>query len=288
MKRYDVVIVGTGPAGLAAAMNLKIRKKEFLLLGSKGLSEQVQLSQYIDNVLGLPHITGPELNKTWGHHIAEMGIQITEDRVNQVYAMGDYYAVSGKNEQYEATCVIMAAGLIRNRGLEGEDTFLGRGVSYCATCDGALFQDKHVAVLAGNEEALHEARYLASIAAKVTLVPLLKRYAHPSEGNIELVNKLASGISGENKALKLHFKDGSELPIDGIFIIKNGVGPQYLVPGITATDESINVNELMETNLPGLYAAGDCAGRPWQLMKAMGQGQTAALSAVSYLDSLEK
>jgi thioredoxin reductase (NADPH) len=182
MKRYDVAIVGTGPAGLAAAMNLHIRKKNFILLGAKALSEQVQLSQYIDNVLGLPHITGPELNKTWGNHIAEMGIEITEDRVNQVYAMGDHYVVAGKTEQYEATCVIIGAGLIRNRGLEGEDTFLGRGVSYCATCDGALFKDKHVAVLAGNEEALHEARYLATIAAKVSLVPLLKRYTYPSEG----------------------------------------------------------------------------------------------------------
>jgi thioredoxin reductase (NADPH) len=76
--------------------------------------------------------------------------------------------------------------------------------------------------------------------------------------------------------------------VDGIFIIKNGVGPQYLVPGVVATDEAISVNELMETNLPGLYAAGDCAGRPWQLMKAMGQGQTAALSAVGYLDALTK
>ena len=137
--RYDAAIIGTGPAGLSAAVTLKIRNKSFILFGSSSLSEKVEKAHEINNYLGLPAVTGAELAKRFDEHLKQMQIEINEDRITGVYAMGDYYSLQSKsNQSYEADTVILATGVNFGKPYEGEEKFLGRGVSYCATCDAPL------------------------------------------------------------------------------------------------------------------------------------------------------
>ena len=139
MERYDIAIIGTGPAGLEAAITAKIRNKNVLLLGSKELSTKVEKAHTIQNYLGLPNVSGEQMQISFQKHLEQMGVRITEDRVNMVYAMGSYFAIQGHGNMYEADSVILACGMSVAKPLSGELENLGKGVSYCATCDGESF-----------------------------------------------------------------------------------------------------------------------------------------------------
>ena len=134
MERYDIAILGTGPAGVEAAITAKIRNKKIILFGNKNLSLKVEKAHTIQNYLGLPDIGGEELKAAYEAHLKAMDIEITEDKINAVYAMGEYFALQGNGTNYEAQTVILATGVSTAKAYPGEEQFLGRGVSYCATC----------------------------------------------------------------------------------------------------------------------------------------------------------
>ena len=134
-NRYDIAIVGTGPAGLSAAINAKIRNKNIILFGTRNLSNKVMKAPKINNYLGLPKVTGEELKDTFLNHIDDMNIEITEERINNIYAMGTYFNLMANDKIYEASTVILATGVEFTAPLKGELEYLGRGVGYCATCD---------------------------------------------------------------------------------------------------------------------------------------------------------
>lgn len=142
MERYDIAIIGTGPAGLEAAITARIRNKKIILFGNKNLSLKVEKAHTIQNYLGLPNIGGEELKAAYEAHLKAMEIEITEDRINAVYAMGEYFALQGNGTNYEAQTVILATGVSTAKAYPGEEQFLGRGVSYCATCDAPLYRGK--------------------------------------------------------------------------------------------------------------------------------------------------
>jgi thioredoxin reductase (NADPH) len=282
LDRLDAAIIGSGPAGVAAAINLKIRGKRFLLFGTGDLSRKLEMAPHIENYLGLPGISGQDLKARFLEHIRSMEIEVTPEQIRMVYPMGKYFSLASGKDTYEATTVILAAGAFQSKLLEGEEAYLGRGVSYCATCDAPLYRGKTVAVLGYSEEAVHEANFLAGIAGTVYYVPVKKTEAMP-EG-VEILTGKVIGIEGGNKVSGLMFDDRT-VPVDGVFILRDSVVPSSLMAGIEIENGFIKVNAAMETNIPGCYAAGDCAGKPHQFLKAAGQGQTAALNAVSYLDS---
>ena len=147
MTRYDIAIIGTGPAGLEAAITAKVRNKNILLLGGKLLSDKVNKAHTIQNYLGLPEVSGEEMQKAFQRHLEQMQIKITEDKVNAVYAMGKYFAIQGHQAMYEADTVILACGMSTAKPFPGELENLGRGVSYCATCDGALYRGRRTVVI---------------------------------------------------------------------------------------------------------------------------------------------
>ncbi len=161
MQRFDAVIVGDGPAGLSAALNLKIREKRFLLFGSGGLSRKVAAAQRVDNYLGLPHVTGGELRGSFQKHLDQMGIAVTAETVQMVYPMGGYFSLNTAKDIYEAASVILAPGAFSAKLLPGEGRLLGCGVSYCATCDAPLYRGRVAAVLGYTAEAAQEAQFLA-------------------------------------------------------------------------------------------------------------------------------
>ena len=280
--RYDIAIVGDGPAGLAASINAKIRNKNIILFGSG--SDKLAKAPSIDNYLGIYDVSGAQLKDKFIHHITEMGIEITYERVNNVYRMGDYFALAVGDKTYEATTVIMATGVQYGKMIKGEEEYLGKGVGYCATCDAGLYRDKIVAIIGYNHEGEEDANFLSEIASKVYYIPMYN-LDNKLDSSIEIINDKPVEIQGEKLVNKLILKE-RELDVDGVFIMKDSVSPSYMVPGLEVEGPHIKTDREMRTNIDGLYAAGDCAGKPYQYLKSAGQGQMAVSSAISQLDKL--
>lgn len=281
MKRYDAIVIGSGPAGLEAAINLKIRNKSFLLFGQENLSKKLVTASRIDNYLGIPATSGEALKDRFAAHLKQMEIAIHTQQVQMVYAMGDFFSLATSMETYEAKTIILATGIAHQRMLPGEEAFLGKGVGYCATCDAPLYRGRTVAVLGYTDEAVHEAHYVAELADRVYYVPMEPTAIMP-DAPVEVIEGKVTAIEGDAQVRTMRIGDVA-IPVDGVFILREAVAPTSLVPGIAMNGNYIQVDIDMRTNIPGCFAAGDCTGGPHQYMRAAGQGQTAALSATSYL-----
>lgn len=284
-ERYDIAIIGTGPAGLSAALNAKIRNKSFVLFGSNNLSSKIAKAPKINNFLGFPNMSGKEMGMAFKEHIKSMGIEITEERINNIYSMGDYFALMVNEKMYEATTVILATGMEYTKPIKGEEQLLGKGVGYCATCDAPLYRGKTVTIIGYNKEAEEEADFVSEVAEKVYYIPMYKDAVKVNE-NIEIVAKKPLEIVGEEKVSSIKTDDG-ELETDGVFVLKDSISPGQLVPGLEIEDGHIKVDREMKCNIPGCFAAGDCVGKPYQYIKSAGEGNIAALSAVKYIDTLK-
>lgn len=287
MVRYEIAIIGTGPAGLSAAITATIRNKKILLIGNALLSEKVEKAQTINNYLGLPNVTGKELQEAFLQHLKELDIAITETKVNTIYALGDYFAIDCGDNTYEATCVILATGLSVVKPFKGELENVGKGVSYCATCDAQFYKNKVAAVVGFSQEEESEAAFLSEIADKVLYFPMYKKDISLGE-NIEVIyGEKPQSIEKEEEKICL-ITQQSKYPVDGIFLLRDSVAVQQLVPGLKLVDNLVEVDRQMQTNLKGLFACGDITGAPYQYIKSAGEGNVAALSAVSYLTLLSK
>ena len=282
MERYDIAIVGTGPAGLEAAITAKIRNKSVLLLGSSSLSDKVEKAHTIKNYLGLPEVSGEGMQIAFQKHLAALELEITQDRVNTIYAMGDYFAIQGHQEMYEAATVILACGMSVSKPFPGELDNLGRGVSYCATCDAALYKGKSAIVVGYSKEEEKEAEFLAELAEHVYYLPMYEEFVPLSNGIEMVTGKKPIAIEKNGQKVKMQLDEG-ELEADGIFILRESVAPSQLVPGLAIDKNQVVVDRALKTNMDGLFACGDITGAPYQYIKAAGEGNVAALSAVNYL-----
>ena len=280
---YDIAIIGSGPAGLSSAIEAKIRNKNIIVFGIKDLSNKVSLAPSIENYLGIPNTNGKSIIDNFKNHIETLDIKITEERINAVYSMGEYFALSSGDKMYESKTVILATGVEFTRPLKGEVELLGRGVGYCASCDGMLYKNKEVVVIGYNHEAIEDANFLSEIASKIYFIPMKKIDGHINE-NIEVINDRAVEISQDGR-LKVVCKN-TTLEVDGVFVIKDSISPAHLVPGLEIDGIHIKNNKNLETNIPGLFVAGDCAGKPYKYIKSAGEGQVAVNSALSYIDKL--
>ncbi len=282
---YDVAILGTGPAGVSAAITLKIRNKKIILLGSRNLTDKMGKAHEIQNYPGFPAVKGDELQGAFKKHLDSLGVEITEDQVTACYALGDKFSMTAKSgKTYSAKSVIIATGVSFGKAYDGEEQFLGRGVSYCATCDAPLYKGKKVAVIAQTEKEEEEAKFLSEVCEKVFFVPLYKKdgFEFSENGKIEIIRDIPVSIQGRMKAEKLVMKNG-EIEADGFFILRDSISPKQLVPGLELDGNHIAVNRKMETNIKGCFACGDITGLPYQYVKSAGEGNVAALSAVAYL-----
>ncbi len=278
---FDTAIIGSGPAGLSAALTLQARGKNFIWFGSRQLSQKIRTAEKIRNYPGLCGVSGEAMGEAFRAQAAEEGILITERTVTGVFANADHYAILCDQQVYRAYSVILATGVAAVKPIPGELELLGKGVSYCATCDGFLYQGKTIAVLCTTKDFEHEIEFLAGLAKKVYLIPRYKDVT-VTGSNIEIVDAMPREIKGEKKAEIICFKD-RKIPVDGIFMMKDAVSPGMLVKGIAEENGHILVDRACATNLPGVFAAGDCTGRPYQYAKAVGEGNVAAHSAVEYL-----
>ena len=278
--------IGTGPAGISAAITAKVRNKNIILFGTSKVSEKVKKAHKILNYPGLLEVTGEAFYEKLYEHLKMLDIEVTDKKITTVYSMGDYFALQSGSDMYEAKTVILATGVVNSRELPGENEWLGRGVSYCATCDAPLYKDKIVTIIAYNKHEESEANFLAQVASKVYYIPMYKEEVEVDE-SIEIIKDTPVEIVGEQFVQKLILKN-NEIETDGLFILRDSISPGQLVPGLELDKNHVQVDRKMATNLKGCFAAGDIVGTPYQYIKAAGEGNIAALSAVSYLDELKR
>ena len=280
--RYDIAIIGTGPAGLSAAITATIRNKKVLLLGSKDLSEKLAKAHEIQNYLGFPAVKGADLAAAFQKHIDQMGIAVTEERVSAVYAMGDFFALQAGEDMLEASSVILATGVVQGKPLPGETELLGRGVSYCATCDAPLYRGRRAAVIGYSPKEEAEAAFLSEVCAQVLYFPVYKDETRLPD-SVRVIREKVTGIESRQDERIVNTKENG-YAVDGVFVLRQAVAPGQLVPGLETEDGHVKVTRRMEASIPGVFACGDVAGLPYQYIKAAGEGNIAALSAVSFLD----
>ena len=266
MERVDIAIIGTGPAGVSAAITASLRNKSVLLLGSGELSEKLLRAHEIRNYPGFPAVSGAELARAFREHLEKAGLAVTEKRVVAVYA----------------SAVILATGVTAGKPLPGETELLGRGVSYCATCDAALYRGKEVAVIGFSPREEAEAAFLNEVCSRVLYFPQYKEEPQLPD-SVEIIRGAVKAVE-EREGHRAVITESGVYVADGVFILREAVAPGQLVPGLETEGAHVVVNRRMETNLPGLFACGDLTGTPYQYVKAAGEGNIAALSAVSFLD----
>lgn len=281
---YDVAIIGAGPAGLSAALTLKIHNKSIIWFGTDALSDKVKKSEKIANYAGFDSISGKELNERFKAQIDNAGLELTDKMVTNITQNKNGFMVLADNDIYNAKTVLLTIGSVPGKGLQNEQELLGRGVSYCATCDGFLYKEKTVAVYCGAKRYEHEVTYLAEIAEKVYLYTAYDN-AEVNFPNVVRLEKPIKAVLGEKKVEGIRLTDDTEIVVDGAFFLRSAVAPATILKGLEMDGAHIVVNRNAETNKAGCFAAGDCTGRPYQIAKAVGEGNVAAHAIIEYLSS---
>lgn len=307
---YDVVIIGGGPAGLTAGMYAaRANLRTAAIMGDSTVS-QVTVTDHIENYPGIPEgINGFDLAERFKAQALQFGLAIVSGDVTALAkkrwgAADGWEAVAG-DVRYGALAVIIATGTTWQRlGAAGEERFIGKGVSFCATCDGPLYRGREVAVVGGGNSAIQEAIYLTNFATKVTVIHrrdrlratgILQKRALANEKIAFAWNSVVESIEGADLVRGVRLKDVKtgavrEIPVEGVFVF---VG---LTPNTAPFRETISldrrgyvtVDENMQTSVPGIFACGDCtAKRLRQVITACGDGATAAYSAQLYVEELK-
>lgn len=278
---FDIAVIGSGPAGVSAVICAKALNKSCLWISSGESSEKVKKAELIKNYPGIPSITGENFAKALYDHAVGMGAELTKGVATAIYNMESHFVIAVKEKTYTAKSVILALGVSTKKKIENEDLFVGRGVSYCATCDGFLFKNKNIAVLIESEKYVHEVDFLSEIAKKVYLIPTYSKNIVCAE-NVEIINDVPVKLEGGMRLEKIVLS-GGEITADGFFILRDSVSASTLLPNLKTENGRIVVDRNMCTNVKGVFACGDCTGTPYQYAKAVGEGNVALHSAVKYL-----
>jgi alkyl hydroperoxide reductase subunit F len=295
---YDLIIVGAGPAGITASIYAARKRMNFLVI-TKDLGGQTILSAKVENYTGYQFIPGTELVDKFREHLEQFKIELKEgERVTLVKKDKDILKIETEKGKYETKTAVVASGRIpRKLGVEGEDEFKNRGVTYCATCDAPLFADMEVAVIGGGKAALDAVLQLIKIARKVYLMdiapqlradPIMVEKTKKSEKVTIYNNTKVDKIYGDKfvRGMRISRQGKSEdLAVGGIFIEIGSLPATDFVPEVAKNEiGEIIVNCRCETNIPGLFAAGDVTNVPAkQIIVACGEGAKASLSAFEYL-----
>lgn len=283
---FDIAIIGGGPAGLSATLTGRIRNKSIALFEHMDFSKKLQKAHVVDNYLGMPQITGKGMMQQFIAHAMAHNPRVIKEKVINIFPGENVFTILTPGDTYEARAVIIATGVVATTLFSGEKEFLGKGVSYCATCDGMMYRGKDVAVISYSEEGEHEADYLRELCRTVYYLPQYKE-TPTMRADIKLIHDKPKAITGDVVVENL-VTATQQLDVHGVFIIRQSDPVENVLPGLELDGEVIKVNRDMSTNIPGVFAAGDCTGKPWQIAKATGEGLVAVLSAISYLVKKDK
>ena len=283
---YDVIIIGSGPAGISASLYTKRAGLETLIV-SKGIGTLNKVAK-IENYYGTPNISGKEIQEIGEKQAKNLNIEIKNEEVMQI----DYdknFIVKTLNYEYEAKTIIIATGNNRkSANIKGIKEFEGKGVSYCTTCDGFFYKGKEVAVLGNKEYAIHEAQNLLPIAKSVTMLTNGEQPVEKRTEGIEIEENKIREFRGTNSIEEIEFEDNTKKKIDGVFVALGTASSSDLARklGVILDEKNnIKVDNKMETNIKGVYACGDCTGGILQISKAVYEGMVAGMSAIQFIKS---
>jgi thioredoxin reductase (NADPH) len=307
VKDYDIIIIGAGPAGLAAGLYAARAQRKTVLIEKNVTGGQIALTAAIENYPGIEEIDGFSLGQQMQAQAQKYGMETAYTEVTSIDPEGDYHLVQTTDgETYRAPAVVITSGADYNKlEVPGEERLTGYGVSYCATCDAAFFRDEEVAVVGGGDSAMDEGLFVTRYASKVTVIhrrdelrasAILQERAFANAKMHFIWDTVVDEIEGEKavESLKLrNLKTGaaSELPVSAVFIFIGHTPNSSFLDGLVEMDAGrhILVNEWMETNVPGIFAAGDIrANSARQVVSAAGDGATAAIRADHYITDLRK
>jgi len=283
---YDVIIIGSGPAGISASLYTKRANLETLII-SKGIGT-LEKVENIENYYGL-NTNGANLQEVGEKQAKELGIEIKKEEVLEIQ-YNTNFIVKTLNHSYESKTVILATGSNRKTlKIKGIKEFEGKGISYCATCDAFFFRKKDVAVLGNKEYALHEAQELLPIVNSVTMLTNGEEPVEKRVEGLEIEERKIREFRGIERIEEIEFEDNTKKKIDGVFIAIGSASSSDLARklGVKLEEKTNNiiVNEKMETNIKGLYACGDCTGGILQIAKAVYEGMVAGMSVIKFLKS---
>lgn len=279
----DMAIIGSGPAGWSCAITARMRGLSVMVVAPAGSGGWLEKTERIDNYPGMPQVSGRALLDSFAQQAVDMGVERREGLARQILPNGEKsFMLLVENDVVECKAVVLAMGAARPKMLPGEEALVGQGVSYCATCDGMFYRDKRVAALSASLQGFEEARFLASVARQVDYYPLKKHLPGELPGGMSLVEERPQALRREEAELALQ-TDKGERRYDGIFIFREAMPLGLLLAGLETREGFIQVDRSMGTNVPGVFAAGDCTGKPLQIAKAVGEGNIAAISAAEYI-----
>lgn len=285
----DIIILGNGPAGISSAAYTARAGLDTMVIGRD--SGALSKAGEIENYYGFPTpISGEQLVRNGIDQAERLGVSIVSDEVLGISYDGEF-TVQSKQGAYKAPCVILATGASRKSPrIEGLSKFEGKGVSYCAVCDAFFYRGKAVAVLGDGDYALHEAAELLPVVGSVTVLTNGREPSAEFPEQISVNKKEIEALRGDSVLESIAFRDGSTQPLSGVFVALGVASSTDFARTMGAETENgrIVVNDRMQTNIPGLYAAGDCTGGMYQISKAVYDGARAATSAIQYLRSRKK
>ena len=282
---YDVIIIGKGPAGISASLYIKRANLSVLVIGKDiGALEKAKI---IENYYGIT-ATGKEIAQIGIKQAISIGVLIKNEEVFSI-SYDDKFEIETNQGKYQSKAVLLATGANRiSPKIKGIKEFEGKGISYCAICDGFLYRGQDVAVLGSGEYAFHEAQELSNIVKSVTILTNGNRNTKTEKlqnSNITINNNLIKELEGDNIIRKVKFTDNTELSIKGVFVAE-GVATSIDFArklGAKIDQNKIIVNSKMETNIPGLYAAGDCIGGLLQISTAVAEGAIAGTEIIKFI-----
>ena len=274
---YDVAIVGGGIAGYSAAITAKNLRLNYLWVGEKFFGKKASKAEYVRNYPAFVG-DGTAFVRALERQRKSEGIVLTEKRIDAIYKVGGGFSLNAGKESYSARSVILATGVERSQGFG--DEFVGRGVSYCAVCDGALYKNKRIAAVLYAQENVEEVEYLAGFASEVLLFSAFPVSVEAQ--NIRVIDETPKAVSGTERVEKL-ITDQGEHEVCGAFLLGKSAPASVLCGGLKMDGAHVVCDRELATNIKGLFAAGDITGKPYQFVKAAGEGCKAAYSAKDYL-----
>ncbi len=285
---YDVVILGAGPAGISAGLYAFRGGLKTLVLNNPASGSALSQAHLISNYYGFPDgIKGDDLFNNGIKQAKNLGIEVRDEEVIDLSIFSDnVFLVKTAENEYSTKVIIIALGDKKQKpNIEGIDKYTGRGVSYCAVCDGFFYKEKDVAVIGNGKYALNEIEHLKNIVGSVKLFTNGEEINFDKDDNLIIDTRKIKSISGDNKVETVNFTDENSEKIDGIFIAIGTASGNDLATkmGILMDNETIVVNEKMETNVPGIYACGNITGGLLQVNKAAYEGAQAGLNAIKYI-----
>ena len=278
----DMIVVGKGPAGWSCAMTARLRGLQVIVVAPQKDAGWLAKAERIDNYPGLPEVSGADMLGVFAQQATALGVEERAGLVRQIMPNGQHFMVLVENDVLECKTVVLTTGAARASLLPGEEPLIGRGVSYCATCDGMFYRGKRIAVLSASEQGVEEANFLAELVADMDYYPLKKHDASTLSAKAQVLAGKPTALEQKDGQLWVSAAD-QEKPYDGIFIFRTSVPLTTLLPNLETEGAFIKVSRAMDTNIPGIFAAGDCTGKPLQIAKAVGEGNIAAISAAEYI-----